>query len=322
MSALDQAFIRAYEGDGGTLAPAPGSRPHMGVFPGTGKTQGGTVGATESKSLGADRRLDSGAVGRHPDASSPEDSGGQSARGERRPLSSFSAGPVVEASFEPALEVDQFRFSQVSHELITTHRAAWQGALEAIAAALESGQTVLGVAGADHRVGATTTVICLARMLQAAGIRTVMVDGDFRSAALASHLGLAVELGWEDVLAGRIPLAESVITSLEDGMTLLPLVHGGEPSAEKLDTIHASVTAGVLRYHHDVVLLDLGPLTVASQAGVARRIVRQCRLDGVLLVTDDRVAGEPSLDLLDNLAPELAEIYLGDVANLALPTAA
>ena len=60
------------------------------------------------------------------------------------------------------------------------------------------------------------------------------------------------------MLAGRVPLAEAVIQSLADRIAMLPLAQGGLPAAEKLDAIHASITAGVLRYHYDIVLFDLG----------------------------------------------------------------
>ena len=117
------------------------------------------------------------------------------------------------------------------------------------------------------------------------------------------------------MLAGRVPLTESVVTSLADQIAVLPLLQGGQPAAEKLDTVHASVTAGVLRYHYDAVLVDLGALSVAAQAATAQRLTRQCRLDGIILVADAAANNGGGLALLDELAPELSELYLGDIVN-------
>ena len=126
---------------------------------------------------------------------------------------------------------------------------------------------------------------------------------------------MAAEIGWEDVLAGRVPLADAIIHSLDDRIAVLPLVQGGVPAAEKLDAIHASVTAGVLRYHYDFVLFDLGAIGDDVQGPVARRVARRCRLDGVLLTADPRTADVFSSTRLMQTAPELADVCLGVIEN-------
>ena len=107
---------------------------------------------------------------------------------------------------------------------------------------------------------------------------------------------MAVDAGWESVLTGELPLAESVVQSLDDKISILPIGGPTDRVSELLSTIHASVTAGVLRYHYDFVLLDLGNLERQSQARVAMGVVHQCRLDATLIITNQA---------LDDAAPSL-----------------
>jgi Mrp family chromosome partitioning ATPase len=236
----------------------------------------------------------------------------------RRPLSSWSPAPPVTPQFQPALEVDGFAYSAVCRSLTTTHRDAWTGVLEAVVQLVESGATLVGIAGARRGAGGTTAAACLGKLLAEQGLQTALLDGDFSGPGLAETLGVAVEIGWEDVLAGRVGLAECMIRALDDGVAAAPLAFGGEPAAEKLDGLHAAVTAGILRYHYDVTLVDLGPLDLPRQVAAASRIARQCRLDGMLLVDNDPAAAGAGAAWLAAAAPELAALYLGDVQNFAI----
>ncbi|MCA9234459.1 MAG: hypothetical protein KDA44_03260 [Planctomycetales bacterium] len=312
MSAIDQAFIRAYQSApaaapvasvptaGAPLATTapPASRPagHFGPprphFPPPAFSTGTAPAVAASIAKPA----------APPSVAEPPS--------PRRPLSELVRPPQpVDAVFHPALEVDRFRYSSVVRRL-TEQKRLWEQTLAVIGALGEDGRTVVGVAGAESAAGCTTAAICLARLAAATGKKTALVDADFVTAGLARQLGLSVELGWDDVLAGRVPLAEAAVYSLADGLTLLPLAAGGVPAAEKLDGVHGSITAGVLRYHHDLVLVDLGSAADEVQGVIARRVARQCRLDAVLLVD----AGNGAADRL-HLPPELADVALGVIEN-------
>jgi MinD-like ATPase involved in chromosome partitioning or flagellar assembly len=187
--------------------------------------------------------------------------------------------------------------------------------VESLLTANAAGRTFVGVAGLRRQAGATTATACLARLLTEAGKSVAVVDGDFETAALAGSLGVAAEHGWERVLAGDAPLADVVIQSLGDSLTLLPLVQGGAAAAERLDSIHATITAGVLRYHYDLVLFDLGAATDQRQGPIARRLARRCRLDAVVLVGDAAARVSAGQSTLFHSAPELADICLGVIDN-------
>jgi Mrp family chromosome partitioning ATPase len=300
MSAIDQAFIRAYQPDD---APA-----------------GDVSAATQYSAIPAPH------VGVHPQfrmepapssARPPARAIAEEAPAGRRPLSTFAKpGPIVEARFKPALEVDRFRWSAICDDLVYRHPENLRPVLQTLLAADDAGRSLIGVGSPSSGTGCTTVLACLARLIVQAGKSVAIVDGNFAAPGLAAQLGLAVETGWEEVLCGASPLAESVVYSLTDRVALLPLVAGGATAAENLESIQASVTAGVLRYHYDLVLFDLGALADPRQGPTVRRLVRQCRLDGVVLTSGHGPAAVKPQRLMQ-AAPELAALCLGVVENQA-----
>jgi Mrp family chromosome partitioning ATPase len=335
MSAIDQAFIRAYEIDDDAApasSPAPARRPvppqapspaaHIGPAPPHIRVYNEPTPASPLQRPGAAPHSpappSAARQSAPPSAPAPSATAAAATTTERRPLSSFTPPrPTVEARFRPEFEVDCFRWPLISDALIAHGAEAWNAALETLLTADANGCSLIGIAGATRGVGATTIVGCLARLLVACDKTVAIVDGNFAAPNLAASLGLAADLGWEDVLAGRAPLADAVIHSLDDRIALLPLLAGGAHAAEKLDAIHASVTAGVLRYHYDIVLFDLGALADPAQAAIASRIARRCRLDGMLLATAP--SSQPtSAARIAQLAPELAAVCLGVIENQTL----
>ena len=174
---------------------------------------------------------------------------------------------------------------------------------------------MVAIAGCRSGVGTTSVLLCLSRLLAAAEKEIALVDSDFSRGALASQLGLQVETGWEDVLAGRVPLAEGVVHSLNDRISLLPLAGSHEPADQLLAGIQTSISAGVLRYHYDLVLFDLGSIDSAAQWTAAQRIIEQCRIDASIIVADSQHCQERPSDNIDPLMSLLGTTCLGVIGN-------
>jgi Mrp family chromosome partitioning ATPase len=295
MSVIDQAFIRAYEHEeAGATTPVAAPRS------GSGSSRAAHFALLED---GVEAMVASPAERREP-------------AGQRRPLSAFARhGQVVEAQFKPALEVDRFRWPNVCEQLVHQHQARLAPLVHSLMAADDAGRSLIGIGGAAPRAGCTTMVTSVARMLVECGKTVAIVDGNFASPGLAAQLGLACDSGWEDVLSGKTPLAESVVQSIGDRLALLPLVRGGAAAAEKLQSIHASVTAGVLRYHYDMVLFDLGVLADRVQSQIVRNLARHCRLDGIVLALGAGRTASFEPQRLMQTAPDLATICLGVVES-------
>jgi len=234
---------------------------------------------------------------------------------ERRPLSTFSAPeqPPTTA-FSPVFEVDAFRWPKITTDLLTAHHSLLIPVIEQLLEVSEQGRSLIGIAGTRNNVGCSTLLMCLARLLANAGKSVALVDANFAKASLAQDLGLEFDTGWENVLAGELPLAECVIKSLQDNITLLPLVKPTDSANELLAGIQTSVTAGVLRYHYDLVLFNLGAADQAPQDLAAHSIMQHCRLDAGIIIADTERTG---IDPLDTLLSLFGNTCLGVIGNSA-----
>jgi Mrp family chromosome partitioning ATPase len=187
--------------------------------------------------------------------------------------------PLGEA-FRPAFQVEQFAWSAGATRLSRAAGIQLDRLADGLAAGLSDGRRVAALAGCRRGEGCTTLLLCAARRLAERGMRLIMVDADFDSPALARRLGLLPETGWEDVLAGHLPVGEAVIESHGDGLAVLPL---RGPLAADARTLPTGQTFATLRRHYDLVLVDLGQLdavaqTIARQGVEAVALVRNVHL--------------------------------------------
>ncbi len=226
----------------------------------------------------------------------------------RRPLSTFSAPePPPTATFDPVFEVDAFRWSSVVDELLRDHSQVLAPVVDQLLSAREAGRTMVGIAGTRPGVGCSTLLLCLSRLLSQKNMQVALVDGNFAKGDLATQLGLEFDTGWEDALNGSVPLAETVVRSLQDHLAILPLAGPCSTAEALLAGIQTSVTAGVLRYHYDMVLFDLGAATILPQSNTAQQIIQHGRLDIGFIVadsaTDASMSSEPINSLLEIFGP-------------------
>jgi|GEM_PF-1110261 len=237
---------------------------------------------------------------------------------ERRPLSTFSAPEQPQTTaFHPVFEVDGFRWPKLTDDLLRNYQALLIPVAEQLLEMGERGRSLVGIAGSRPRIGCTTVQMCLARLLASTGKSIALVDGNFAKAGLARELGLEFDTGWEHVLAGELPLAECVVKSINDSMALLPLAKPSAEATELLASIHTSVTAGVLRYHYDLVLFNLGAASQGSQQATARNIMQHCRLDAGLIVADTASTDNLTAAQINPLMALFGPTCLGVIGNSA-----
>ena len=336
MSQIDQAFIHAYQSEETHLPPATPreSAPHI-SFPETAEipaSEVSTVMAPEpipsphfqvisSAEQSIPAYSESAVATESEPTVQPIDqaaSGLDQTSSGRRPLSSFSAPEQPPpAAFRPVYEVDGFRWPTSVEDLYGTCQTHLKSVVDQLLLASDEGRSLVGIAGTHRAVGCTTVLMFLARMLSASGKSVALCDADFTSASLATELGLEFEIGWEDALAGRLPLAECVVHSLGDEVALLPLRGDSSSGEELLSGIQTSVSAGVLRYHYDLVLFDLGAATETPQQTVAKKILQQCRLDATIIVADSSGDDRASVSQIRQLMETFESNCLGLVGNSA-----
>ncbi|MBN2217795.1 MAG: hypothetical protein JW719_10520 [Pirellulales bacterium] len=164
-------------------------------------------------------------------------------------------------ALRPMLQVDAFAWP----EALAATVPATDDELDAVAGVLVELHSrrpgPIAMAGSVVGVGCTTLLLGAAQRLARHGANVVLVDADQARPELSSQLGLLPSLGWEDVAAGRQPLAEVLIESIEDRLVLLPLCNR-EAVARLLSATAArnnmARAVATLRQAYDFVLIDLG----------------------------------------------------------------
>ena len=327
MSSIDQAFIQAYSSELPTAPvqpaePATGAAVKFypqGVTPPTAHHQAASVGMPTPhfgrKSTTTDPASETAALQQ---AILRQQSLGKinAPATERRPLSSFAEHrESAAAAFRPMFEVDAFIWPAVTSDLLGGHAALLVPVAQQLLSSSTAGRSMVGFAGTRPGVGCSTVMLSLARMLASTGKSIALVDADFENRALAESLGLEFDTGWEHVLTGQMPLAESVVLSVSDRIAVLPLAGHNAPAAELLSSIQTSVTAGVLRYHYDLVLFDLGNAGTPPQQSAAQRIVDDCRIDASIIVADATHCSAVTNEQVSPLMSLLGPTCLGVVGN-------
>jgi Mrp family chromosome partitioning ATPase len=162
----------------------------------------------------------------------------------------------------PFWEVDQFLYPAVCDRLVSEYRYFAQAG-EKMKLAAAAGVKVLAITGLGRDEGRTTLAICLARSAASAGLKVGLIDCDFQTPALAHQLGLEVSAGWQSVALDELALPEVAVRSVDDQITLLPLI--GDRATAGLHLGHAQVGPIIAQAAAslDVVLLDIGPLDPA-----------------------------------------------------------
>jgi len=222
--------------------------------------------------------------------------------GTDRPLSDLPSSE--ENSFRPMLQVDSLAWPRVCTGLRTPAKRQLDCLADALEAGVDREQKVVGISGCRLGQGCTTILLGAARRLARRDVRVALVDADLSDPRLARRLGLLPEVGWEEIVAGRLPLAEVLIESLEDRVVVLPFC---EPPGAQHDAIldnRALVDAVKrLRRRYDLVLVDLGALEGETGNGGTPLKAAATWLDAAVLVhnvrsssQEQRTVAEKSLD--------------------------
>jgi Mrp family chromosome partitioning ATPase len=210
---------------------------------------------------------------------------------------------VAQDAFRPRLEVDQFAWPRVVDDL--AEKATFAAAVDELVAAAV-GEKVIAIVGERRHAGATTTALVAARELARRGLGVALVDANFLRPALAARLGLAVEKGWDDVLAGRAELADVLVHSLSDQLTLLPIAGASVFETPPVDDVQPAATIATLRHYFDIVLLDAGALADGPSLPKASRSA--CATAGACVLVRDvrQLAGDSvppgTIGVIENFA--------------------
>jgi Mrp family chromosome partitioning ATPase len=142
-----------------------------------------------------------------------------------------------------------------------------------------------------HRAeGRTTLLLTLARALARRPGRTLLVDADLVGPMLARLLGIRPAVGLDDVIEGGQALADAVIESPSDHLSVLPLRAPVVRPREFLSSPGWKVSFARLRREFDLILIDGSPIFAGLSAAVLHRSV-----DAAILVHNRALTGERAL---------------------------
>lgn len=202
-----------------------------------------------------------------------------------------------QTDFRPAWQVDRFTWPRICRRLMSRAGDEWGRLCDALLAAGERGQKVLALAGCRRGEGATTLLLCAASQLAERGIKTVLVDADIRRPRLAKRLGIQAQTGWDDGCdADGSGLDRAMIESTASGLAVLPLCESpARNGRETLDWPRLAACLERLRYHYEVVLIDLGPLESVDWAAGMPAWATASDIDSLLLVCNRRMTSDEQL---------------------------
>jgi len=200
-------------------------------------------------------------------------------------------------AFQPSFQVDSFAWPTGCTRLAMLAADEVERLSDALIDGVHAGRHVVAVGGCRQGDGCTTLLLCAARRLAERGLKVALVDADFANPWLARRLGLLPEAGWEELAAGRLPIEEVAIESIQDELVVLPLC-GTPPRRESSgrDLPDPVANLNVLRDHYDLVLVDLGcfgDLVEQDHVGAAAALRW---VDAVLLVHNVRSVPPDELD--------------------------
>jgi Mrp family chromosome partitioning ATPase len=245
----------------------------------------------------------------------------------RRPLSAFinrandeqpaTEPPQVDRTFQPGTTVPAFRWPSVCRAAWQRSAADYERVAKLLIAQRASERRLIGVAGLRPGDGCTTTLLCLAAAATSRDRRVILVDANFHSPQLAAQLGVEPIAAWQDVLAHGLSVDEAVIRAEDDRVDLLPLDGRRVDGPKLVAGLQTSVTAGVLRYAYDLVLLDLGAILAPSSFATTVHLLQNMQIDGALLIADPRQTDESDLAMAADLLQEHGCEPLGTIENRA-----
>lgn len=185
------------------------------------------------------------------------------------------------AGIQAAFYVDRFDWPAACRQLLSLRRATWNDLVDQLRRGLLEGRRVLAIAPARRGSGATTLSLTLALALAEQGVRAAIVDGDWDDPQLATRLGLAPQVGWDDLDETQLDPSGVLIESTSDRLALLPC---RQPLMAALADLpfHAARMVRTLRANYDLVLIDTGP--VDSSTVSWQRVWHRSLVDGVIVV--------------------------------------
>jgi polysaccharide biosynthesis transport protein len=150
-------------------------------------------------------------------------------------------------------------------------------ALSALVDRIAAGGRVVALVSPYEDAGRPVIALALARLAARRGLRTILVDGDFRRPVIATALGYRmVPAGVGELLSGAAPLSRTLLKDPKSGAFVLTSAPG---SAALWSSPKMTRLLDYFRRHCDLTIVDCGPAGAVLAARLADRVVVAVRSD-------------------------------------------
>jgi Mrp family chromosome partitioning ATPase len=191
---------------------------------------------------------------------------------------SFRAGTAI----EPAFQVPHFVWPAMVDELMTHSAGACSRCGAVLVDRSAQQRKVVLVAASARGVGCSTVSLVLARAAAMRGARVAIIDADVRQPLLAELLGMHSPVSWDQSVSREEAIEESLIESVLERLTLMPLVPSG---LSMLPNMAGAIEA--LRGDYDLIFVDAGPLDDDAAAVNLAAALRGATIDDGVIVRDN-----------------------------------
>lgn len=159
--------------------------------------------------------------------------------------------------------------------------------------------------------GKTSLSVAIARMSAMSGIRTLVIDGDFRRRQLTEAFDLTPEFGLIEHLFGKGALTKALYKDPETSLTILPLNLSGHAPHDVFGTQAFDRLLDRLRKKFELIIIDTGPLLLMAEARVIAK-----KSDKTLLVVRWRHSNRKSIRKSLRILKAFGVDVLGAVLNM------
>jgi capsular exopolysaccharide synthesis family protein len=111
------------------------------------------------------------------------------------------------------------------------------------------------------------------------GKKTLLIEGDLKNPTISRYLQLKVQSGMMDVIFHKADFQSSILTSVTDNLSVLPVVKGMRNSSRVLSSPEMNMLISTLKERYDFILIDCPPILSLPDMNVIEKLV-----DGILLV--------------------------------------
>lgn len=215
--------------------------------------------------------------------------------------------------FNPLWEVDRLQWPQVCMELSKTMDEVSSSVIDNLIKACQEGLQVLAITSPQSGEGTSTVACCMSMLAGKHGLNVALVDSNVENPSLSYQTNLELDVDWHEAVAKRMPLEEIAVHSVDDQVTLVPLLE--RLNAPELNEHNVARMLQELAQSFDLVVVDLG--NMSSPKNMVRKLGELGVINAVVAVVDRRLSSPDRIESCLRQIRQTGIASIGLVENFA-----